>query len=93
MVSLRSNGLCTVLSGFAKLNLYRYKNKKGVAVQPTKKQNIMIKLFITDFKKIVLYGDGCAINKTTIEYPFRGRAIRVKILGLFWITYKYYTIK
>lgn len=53
----------------------------------------LLKLLITDFKKINLYGDGCAINETTIEYPFRGRAIKVKILGMFWITYKYYTIR
>lgn len=45
----------------------------------------MLKLFITDFKKITLYGD-CHLEKDGYWFPFRGRAIRVKILGLFWIT-------
>jgi hypothetical protein len=52
----------------------------------------MIKYLITDFKKIVLFGDGKAFDEYTIQYPFRGRAIRVQILGLFWMTYRYYTI-
>ena len=52
----------------------------------------MIKYFITDFKKIPLYGDG-VLEKDSIIYPFRGQAIIVKILGLFWTTYKNYTIK
>lgn len=52
----------------------------------------MIKLFITDYKKISLYGDADAIDETTIQYRFRGKSIRVKILGMFWTTYKYYTI-
>ena len=51
----------------------------------------MIKLFITDYKKVVLYGDRY-LEKNGWWSPFRGRAIRVKILGLFWTTYKYYTV-
>lgn len=51
-----------------------------------------LKLLTTDYRKLSLYGDGRAINETTIQYPFRGRRIDVKILGLFWVTYTYYTI-
>ena len=58
----------------------------------TRGAKIMIKLFITDYKKISLYGDADAIDETTIQYRFRGKSIRVKILGMFWTTYKYYTI-
>lgn len=52
----------------------------------------MIKLLITDYKKVNIYGD---IHLTEDGYyqPFRGKKIIVKILGLFWITYKYYIIK
>lgn len=52
----------------------------------------ILKLLVTDFKKINLYGDCHAISDTEIMYPFRGRAIKVKILGC-WFTYSYYTIK
>lgn len=50
-----------------------------------------MKLLITDFRKQNLYGD-CHLTETGCYYPFRGQRIQVKILGLFWITYKYYTI-
>lgn len=51
----------------------------------------MIKLFITDFKKITLYGD-CHLEEWGHYFPFRGRAIKIKILGIFWMTYRYYTV-
>jgi hypothetical protein len=55
------------------------------------KINIMIKHLITDYKKITLYGD-CYLTETGHYFPFRGRCVKVKILGLFWITYRIYTI-
>ena len=51
----------------------------------------MIKHLITDYKKITLFGD-CHLDKNGYWFPFRGRAIRVKILGLFWVTYRMYEI-
>jgi len=51
-----------------------------------------MKLFITDFKKQTLYGDVHAFEEGVLWRPFRGQRIQVKILGLFWLTYKYYTI-
>lgn len=51
----------------------------------------MIKHFITAYKKENLYGD-CHVVETGWYYPFRGRVIRVQILWLFWITYRYYEI-
>ena len=50
----------------------------------------ILKIFITDFKKRTLYGDCHAWEKDSWFYPFRGKSIKVKILGIFWITYKYY---
>jgi hypothetical protein len=51
----------------------------------------MIKYLITDYKKIRLYGDGL-LEKDGVIYPFIGRAIMVKFLGLWWVCYKcYYT--
>ena len=52
----------------------------------------MIKFLITDYKKVNLYGD-IHVTENGYYMPFRGRKIKVKILWLFWITYKYYTIK
>jgi hypothetical protein len=51
----------------------------------------MLKCLITDYKKIKLYGD-CHVHEKGFTYYFRGRMIRVKILGLFWIKYKGYEI-
>lgn len=51
----------------------------------------MIKHLITDYKKITLYGD-CHLEENGYWFPFRGQAIRVKILGLFWVTYRMYEI-
>ena len=51
----------------------------------------MIKYLITDYKKITLYGD-CHLEWNRMFFPFRGRAIKVKILGLFWVTYRSYEI-
>lgn len=50
-----------------------------------------MKYLITDYKKIVLYGD-THIESDGWFRPFRGRAIRVKILGIFWVTYRHYTV-
>jgi len=52
----------------------------------------MIKLIITDFRKITLYGD-CMLESWGHSYEYRGKLIEVKILGLFWVTYKYFTIR
>ena len=52
----------------------------------------MMKLIITDFKKISLYGDCEIISDAHYRYAFRGKCIKIKILGLFWITYKSYYI-
>lgn len=51
----------------------------------------MVKFLITDFKKIALYGD-CHLEGNGFWFPFRGQAIRVKILGVFWVTYRKYEI-
>ena len=50
----------------------------------------MIKLIITDFRKITLWGDRELLSNTHSRLAFRGKLIEVKILGLFWITYKYF---
>lgn len=47
----------------------------------------MIKTLITDIKKERLYGD-CHLEKDGYYFPLIGGRIRVKLLGLFWITYK-----
>lgn len=52
----------------------------------------MIRFLITDFKKINLYGDLELISATRSRCKFRGKLLKVKILGLFWITYKSYYI-
>lgn len=52
----------------------------------------ILKPLITGFKKINLYGDGMAVEDGVI-YPFRGKRLDVKILGLFWLTYTYYTVR
>ena len=54
--------------------------------------NKYLKPFITDFKKINLYGDGIAVEKG-IVYPYRGKRLDVKIIGLFWLTYNYFEVK
>ena len=46
-----------------------------------------MKLLITDYKKQYLYGD-CHLEKDGYWFPWIGTRIRVKILGLFWVTYK-----
>jgi len=50
----------------------------------------MIKLIITDFRKITLWGDIELLSNTHSRLAFRGKLIEVKILGLFWVTYKYF---
>lgn len=52
----------------------------------------MIKLTITDFKKIPLYGDCELISDTRYRYAFRGKCIKIKILGLFWVNYRTWLI-
>lgn len=49
-------------------------------------------MLVTDFKKITLYGDCYIKAENFYSYKFRGRAIKVKILGLFWVTYKKYLV-
>jgi len=49
--------------------------------------NKMIKLFITDFKKQYLYGD-CHLEKGGHYFPLIGSRIKVKLFGIFWVTYK-----
>jgi hypothetical protein len=46
-----------------------------------------MKLFITNFKKELLYGD-CHLTNEGHYLPFIGARIKVEILGLFWVTYK-----
>ncbi len=46
-----------------------------------------MKWFITDYKKQYLYGD-CHLEEDGLWFPWIGSRISVKILGLFWITYK-----
>ena len=53
----------------------------------------MIKLLITDYRKITLYGDLELISETHSRQAYRGKLIEVKILGLFWVTYKYFTVR
>lgn len=53
----------------------------------------MKKWLITDFRKVNLYGDWMAISDKVMQAPFRGKRLDVKILGLFWITYKVYFVK
>lgn len=55
-------------------------------------KKVILKFLSTDKRKQTLYGDGCAISETTIHYPFRGQRIDVKLFGLLWVTYTYYTI-
>lgn len=52
----------------------------------------MIKTLITDIKKERLYGD-CHLEKDGYYFPLIGGRIRVKLLGLFWITYKKFYYK
>lgn len=47
----------------------------------------MIKLLITDVKKVTLWGDRCLTYEGYYQ-NFRGSLIKVKILGLFWVDYK-----
>ncbi len=46
-----------------------------------------MKYFITDFKKELIFGD-CHIEEDGWYCPHIGARIRVKILGMFWVTYK-----
>ena len=46
----------------------------------------MIKLLISEYKKVSLYGD-LHLEENGGYYPFRGKSIMVKLFGLFWITY------
>ena len=47
----------------------------------------MLKFIITDFKKEYLYGD-CHLEEYGYYFPLIGSRIKVKILGIFWITFK-----
>lgn len=50
----------------------------------------MIKLLITDYRKITLWGDLELLSATHSRRAYKGKLIEVKILGLFWVTYKSY---
>ena len=52
----------------------------------------IIKYLITDCKKIILYGD-CMLHKWGYSYDYRGKMIKVKILGIFWFNYGYFLYK
>ena len=52
----------------------------------------LLKPFIASFKVVNLYGDKMLIDDGFI-IPFRGKALRVKILGLFYFTYYEYNVK
>ena len=52
----------------------------------------MIKLFITDFKKEYLYGD-CHLEEWGHYFPLIGSIIRIKLFGIFWVTYKQFKKK
>lgn len=51
----------------------------------------MIKLLITDVKKVTLWSEKCLTYEGYYQ-NFRGKVIKVKILGLFWFNYKYYLV-
>jgi hypothetical protein len=53
----------------------------------------MKKLLITDFKKVSLYGDCSVESEFQMLFTLVGKCIKIKILGLFWVTYKSYVIK
>ena len=54
----------------------------------------MIKLLISKYKKVSHYGD-LTLTENGGYWQFRGKAIKVKLLGLLWVTYSkvYYEIK
>lgn len=47
-----------------------------------------MRCFITDFKKELLFGDCYFEDGLSWYSPCIGARIKVKILGMFWITYK-----
>lgn len=49
----------------------------------------MIKLFITDYRKITFWGD-CHAYEDGMYFPFEGKKLKVQLLWLFWITYRTY---
>ena len=51
----------------------------------------MIKLLITDYKKIRCFGDMHLHENGYTQY-FIGQVIKVKILGLFWVDYRRYQV-
>jgi len=52
----------------------------------------ILKYLTTEFRKENLYGD-CHLEENGCSFPFRGKKIEVKILGLFWITYQLHEFK
>ena len=50
-----------------------------------------MKYLITDYKKEVFYGD-CHATEDGWYSEFAGKRIMIKILWLFWITYKSYEV-
>ena len=53
----------------------------------------MMKLLITNYRKITLYGDLELLSETHTRQAYIGKLIEVKILGLFWVTYKYFIVR
>jgi len=51
----------------------------------------MLKLIMTDFKKEYLYGD-CHLEKDSHYFPLIGSRIKIKLLGIFWITFNQFNL-
>lgn len=47
-----------------------------------------LKIFITDYKKIILYGDMHSDGDGGFYMPFIGKHIKIKVMGMFWIGYR-----
>lgn len=47
----------------------------------------LTKLLITDYKKVIKYGDMHHISENERYHPYVGKRLIVKLFGLFWITY------
>lgn len=49
----------------------------------------MIKFFITKYKRVIIFGDMEMMENGFIR-RYAGKILKVKILNLFWITYRKY---
>lgn len=52
----------------------------------------LIKACITDVKRVDKWGD-CHLTEDGYYFPFEGVMLKVKLFGLFWITYKQYLFR